>query len=257
MELICYLGRGGEFCIGKLNKEQTDFIFKNAENEDYDHEGFWEENEIMDNKSWDEFDEVARLNTTELKKCYVEGVSCLLLKSREDKEKGIEETFYEISSTDAFSRFEIDLENDDRFEYLKGKNKVIIGWNKTGARFDKGFHTLKTKDFSDENIKFFSEDDPCLIGTQSLEKGEMWSIDVPDNFDINKLIPIVVNFHIRDDRPIKLITNLIYEGKILEKNLGDTHIEKINHFVMECNYNPEEKDEKVGFDYALEFSKIN
>jgi len=50
---------------------------------------------------------------------------------------------------------------------------------------------------------------------------------------------------------------LIYEGKILEKNLGDTHIEKINHFVMECNYNPEEKDEKVGFDYALEFSKIN
>ena len=43
MELICYLGRGGEFCIGKLNKEQTNFIFKNAENEDYDLEGFWEE----------------------------------------------------------------------------------------------------------------------------------------------------------------------------------------------------------------------
>ena len=255
MELICYLGRGGVFSIGKLNKEQTDFVFKNAENKDFDLEGFWEGNEIMDNKSWNDFNEVARLNTTELKYCFVEGVRSLLLMSRGDKDKGIEKTFYEIFSKDALSRFEIDLENDDRFEYLKEENKVIVGWNKTGAGFDKGFHTLRTKDFSDENINFFSGDDPCLIGTQSLEKGDMWSIDVPDDFDINKLIPIVVNFHIRDDRPIKLITNLIYEGNILEKKLGETTRSELKHFVMECNYKPEDKDEKVGFDYALEFSK--
>ena len=32
MELICDLGRGCEFWIEKLNKVQTDFVIKNAEN---------------------------------------------------------------------------------------------------------------------------------------------------------------------------------------------------------------------------------
>ena len=175
--------------------------------------------------------------------------------SKEDKSKGIEEEFYKISTEEALNRFEIDLENDDRFEYLKEKNKIILGWNKTGANFDKGFHTLKTKDFSDENIKFFSDESPCLIGTQSLERGDMWSIEVPDDFDVNKLIPIAVDFHIQDDMKISLITNLFYEGNILEINLGDTETRELKHFVMECNYDPEEEANEVGFDYALEFSK--
>ena len=29
MELFCYAGRGGEFCIGKLTEEQSDFVFEN------------------------------------------------------------------------------------------------------------------------------------------------------------------------------------------------------------------------------------
>ena len=41
MELICYAGRGGEFCIGKLTTEQADFVFENGENEEYDLDGFW------------------------------------------------------------------------------------------------------------------------------------------------------------------------------------------------------------------------
>ena len=247
MELICYAGRGGEFCVGKLNTAQSDFVFENAENEDYDLDNFWEENEIMDNKPWYDFDEIARHNTTQLKN--------ILLMSKEDKSKGIEEEFYKISTEEALNRFEIDLENDNRFEYLKEKNKIILGWNKTGANFDKGFHTLKTKDFSDENIKFFSDESPCLIGTQSLERGDMWGIEVPDDFDINKLIPIAVDFHIQDDMKISLITNLFYEGNILEINLGDTETRELKHFVMECNYEPEEEADEVGFDYALEFSK--
>ena len=36
MELFCYAGYGGEFCIGKLTEEQTDFVFANGENEEYD-----------------------------------------------------------------------------------------------------------------------------------------------------------------------------------------------------------------------------
>ena len=246
MKLYCYAGIGGEFCIGKLTSEQTDFVFENGENEDYDLESFWEDNEIMDNKPWYDFDEIARHNTTQLKN--------VLLMRRVDKEKGIEGKFYKITTEEALTRFEIDLENDDRFEYSKEKNKVILGWNKTGANFDKGFHTLRTKDFSDENIKFFSSDSPCLIGTQSFETGDMWSIEVPDDFDINKLIPISVDFHIQDDEKISLITNLIYEGQVLEQTLGDTETRELKHFVMECNYDQEEGHEEVGFDYALEFS---
>ena len=247
MELICYAGIGGEFCIGKLTEKQTDFVFENGENEEYDLDNFWEANEIMDNKPWYDFDEIARHNTTQLKN--------VLLMKKADIEKGIEADFYKITNDEALTRFEIDLENDDRFEYIKEKNKVILGWNKTGANFDKGFHTLLAKDFSDENIKFFSSDSPCLIGSQSYETGDMWSIEVPDEFDINKLIPISVDFHIQDDEKISLITNLIYDGIILEVKLGDTTTKELKHFVMECNYDPDEDDENVGFDYALEFIK--
>ena len=247
MELFCYAGRGGEFCIGKLTEEQTDFVFENGENEEYDLDSFWEDNEIMENKPWYDFDEIARHNTTQLKN--------VLLMKRANKEKGVMGEFYEITTDEALDRFEIDLENDDRFEYLKEENKIILGWNKTGANFDKGFHTLKAKDFSDETIKFFSGDSPCLIGTQSFERGDMWSIEVPDDFDLNKLIPIAVNFHTQDDEPISLITNIFYEGKLLEINLGDTETRELKHFVMECNYDHEEEDENIGFDYALEFIK--
>ena len=40
MELFCYTGKGGEFCIGKLTEEQTDFVFENGENEEYDLDSF-------------------------------------------------------------------------------------------------------------------------------------------------------------------------------------------------------------------------
>ena len=81
MELFCYAGRGGEFCIGKLTEEQTDFVFENGENEEYDLDSFWEDNEIMENKPWYDFDEIARHNTTQLKN--------VLLMKRANKEKGI------------------------------------------------------------------------------------------------------------------------------------------------------------------------
>ncbi len=129
MKLFCYAGRGGEFCIGKLTEEQTDFVFENGENEEYDLDSFWEDNEIMENKPWYDFDEIARHNTTQLKN--------VLLMKRANKEKGIMGEFYEITTDEALDRFEIDLENDDRFEYLKEENKIILGWNKTGANFDK------------------------------------------------------------------------------------------------------------------------
>ena len=66
---------------------------------------FWEDNEIMENKPWYDFDEIARHNTTQLKN--------VLLMKRANKEKGIMGEFYEITTDEALDRFEIDLENDD------------------------------------------------------------------------------------------------------------------------------------------------
>jgi len=33
-----------------------------------------------------------------------------------------------------------------------------------------------------------------------------------------------------------------------------TETRELKHFVMECNYDPDEDDENISFDYALEFS---
>ena len=46
MELFCYAGRGGEFCIGKLTEEQTDFVFENGENEEYDLDSLMKKHKI-------------------------------------------------------------------------------------------------------------------------------------------------------------------------------------------------------------------
>ena len=66
-------------------------------------DSFWEDNEIMDNKPWYDFDEIARHNTTQLKN--------VLLMKRADIEKGIEGEFYKITTEEALSRFKIDLES--------------------------------------------------------------------------------------------------------------------------------------------------
>ena len=112
MELICYAWIGGEFCISKLTEKQAHFVFENGENEEYDLNGFWADNEIMDNKPWYDFDAIARHNTTQLK-------NVLLLQKRGEEE------IFKITTEEVLSRFEIDLQNDDRFEYLEEENKIV------------------------------------------------------------------------------------------------------------------------------------
>lgn len=247
MLLNCSRGRGGEFCVGRLTEKQEEYVFKNAENDDLGLDEFWEESEIMGNKPWHDFDDVARHNTTQC-------LANVMLWT----EGGNGQESYKLGRDQILARFELDLCDDDRFEYFKDQNRIVLGWNRTGANFDKGFHTLKANDFSKENIDFFSRDgSPCLIGTQSLESGDFWNAEVPDDFDIDKLILIAVDFHIEDDEKISLITNAFYDGKALEINVGDTETRELKHFVMECNFDPDDEDscEQVGFDYALEFMK--
>ena len=237
-------GKGGELCIGKLSEDQEDFVFSNAEDEEIEFDEFWEGNEIM-NGAWFDFDDILHSNSVYM-----------------DDDLSIKnETGHEFF---AKGKFEIDIQDNDRFEMLDQNKKVILGWNKVSSSFnrvlfDKGFFTFKIDDFSEAIIKHFIGDEPercsCLIGTESIEYGDFWEFEVPDDFDEEKLILITSKFHVQDEESINFLSTVIYDGKIIEKYCkGDTNIKNINHFVMECNY-PEDGKGKMSFDYALEFSK--
>ena len=238
-------GKGGELCIGKLSEDQEDFVFSNAEDEEIEFDEFWEGNEIM-NGAWFDFDDILHSNSV-----YMD--DDLSIKNETGQE------FF------AKGKFEIDIQDNDRFEMLDQNKKVILGWNKVSSSFnrvlfDKGFFTFKINDFSETTLKHFAGDDPekwctCLVGTESIEYGDFWEFEVPDDFDEEKLILITSKFYVQDDESINFVSTVVYDGKIIEKYCnGDTHIEKINHFVIECNY-PDEGDGNMSFDYALEFSK--
>ena len=239
-------GKGGELCIGKLSEEQEDYVFSNAEDEEIEFNDFWEDNKIMKG-AWYDFDNILHSNSVNL----------------DDNLSIKNENGDEIV---AKGKFEIDLNDDDRFEMLNNNTRVIVGWNKVSSSFnkvlfEKGFYTFKVNDFSKETLNHFNNEGrggtPCLIGTESIEYGTFWEFDVPNNFNAEKLILISAKFHVQDNESIDFISSVIYDGKIIEKDCqGDTNIKEIKHFVVECNYYPEEKDEdRVYFDYALEFSK--
>ena len=102
---IC--GKGGELCIGKLSEEQEDFVFSNAEDEEIEFDDFWEDNEIM-NGAWFDFDDILHTNSV-----YVD--DHLTIKNQRGH-KFI-----------AKGKFEIDFEDNDRFEMLDDNKKVILG----------------------------------------------------------------------------------------------------------------------------------
>jgi len=239
-------GEGGEFCVGKLSKEQEDFVFNNAqEGESVDVDEFWEDNQIM-GSPWYEFNDLAAINT-------VYANDKLSIKSESDEE------------ICALGNFEIDLENNKKFVMLDNNTKVILGWDHVGANFDKGFNSLRIIDFRKENLDHFKHDQeeeaaPCLIGTKSREYGTFWELELPEDFDQNKLILIKASFKFQENMFLDFITNVIYDGKIIEQVPGDTVTKEVTHFVLECNNELDEllvndinESDIIEFDYALEF----
>ena len=165
------MGDGGEFCVGKINETQTKFIFENAKEDEsgeyhvnMEESEFWEGDIIA--KPWNDLDDITHSNSAYGDNWWISNENGDLITSVEKNNTGT---------------FEIDLENDDRFDLFEDNTKLIIGWNRINAPFEKGFHSLKSKDFSENTIKHFkcegemwSEKDntPCLVGTQSYERGE-------------------------------------------------------------------------------------
>ncbi len=241
-------GDGGEFCIGKITDKQYTFIEQRIEkdldtNDAYvssNNSNFWEGNVLK--KPWYEYDDVTHINTVYGENWWI------------GNQEG--EMICDIYAKDT-GTFEIDLKNEDRLVFLDENKKVILGWNQIDTFYDKGFLTLKSKDFSSENIKHFLTNQdgitPCLIGTQSFERGDFFEFELPDNFEKRKLIIIITKFHFTENDFMSFVTNIFYDGKRIEMNfLGDTRTKDLLHFCLECNYNPE-TNEDVDFDYSLEF----
>ena len=246
------MGDGGEFCVGKINETQTKFIFENAKEDEsgeyhvnMEESEFWEGDIIA--KPWNDLDDITHSNSAYGDNWWISNENGDLITSVEKNNTGT---------------FEIDLENDERFDLFEDNTKLIIGWNRINAPFEKGFHSLKSKDFSENTIKHFkcegemwSEKDntPCLVGTQSYERGEFYEFEVPDDFDIKKLILIIVKFHFVEDDYVSCVSNIIYDGLELEMEfIGDTRQKDLLHFVLECNYDQDDP-KNVDFDWSLEF----
>ena len=209
------MGDGGEFCVGKINETQTKFIFENAKEDEsgeyhvnMEESEFWEGDIIA--KPWNDLDDITHSNSAYGDNWWISNENGDLITSVEKNNTGT---------------FEIDLENDDRFDLFEDNTKLIIGWNRINAPFEKGFHSLKSKDFSENTIKHFkcegemwSEKDntPCFVGTQSYERGEFYEFEVPEDFDIKKLILIIVKFHFVEDDYVSFVSNIIYDGQELE-----------------------------------------
>ena len=240
-------GDGGEFCIGKITDKQYTFIEQMIEKDpDTDDayvssnkSNFWEGN-ILE-KPWNEYDDITHINSVYGQNWWI---------GNQDGEM-ICDSYAEDTGT-----FEIDFENDNRLEFLNANKKVILGWNQIDTFFDKGFYTLDSKDFSSENIKhFFTNDDgitPCLLGTQSFERGDFFDFELPDDFEKRKLIIIIIKFHFTKKDYISFVTDIFYDGERIELNfLGDTRTKDLLHFCLECNFYSE--IQKVDFDYSLEY----
>ena len=241
-------GDGGEFCIGKITDKQYTFIEQKIEkdldtNDKYVSSNksiFWEGN-VLD-KPWDEYDDIAHCNSVHGENWWIGNQEGEMICDSYASETGT---------------FEIDLENDDRLDFSDKNKKITLGWNQIDTFYDKGFQTLKSKDFSSDSLKHFLTNKdgitPCLIGTQSFERGDFFEFELPNNFEKSKLIIILTKFHFSKNDFISFVTNIFYDGERIEMNfLGDTRTKDLIHFCLECNYNPEING-NVDFDYSIEF----
>ena len=233
---------GGEFTLGKLPSKQYKYVLssqKKYDDANYVDNTFWESDILS--LPWSEYDDILHLNGAY-------GTDWYITDNREN---------IIIDSEDqALGKYSIDFENDDRLEFSDDNRKVTVGWNNINTGFSKGYMTLKKKDFSEGEIRCMTNNNNipyAMIGTLSFEKGSFFEIEVPDNFDKTKLIITIAKFRFvcNDDIcPISYISNIIYDGEILDKEfLGDTDVKELKHFTLE----PKISGMNVEFNYSSEF----
>ena len=233
-------GQGGEFTLGQVDKKQIQFIYDKLKNADDDGGRKHIDDEVFETDDislpWNEIDDITHMYGVNPDRFYLDS---------ED------ENFEDINiDTKGLGTFEIDYENDDRLEFVDDNKKVILGWDNLDASFDKGFHTFKTKDFSETSLEIFKGG--SLVGTDSIEKGHFGKFELPGDFDKSKLILVWSKFKFEENEtnhPNTILSKIFYDGEEIEIDDGeDTTTKEQYHFIIESSY--EEGDDEVSFDYT-------
>jgi hypothetical protein len=233
-------GQGGEFTLGQVDEKQIQFIYDKLKNTDDGGGRKHIEDDIFETDDislpWSEIDNVTHM--------FGVNPASFYLNSKD-------ENFEDINiDTKGLGTFEIDYENDDRLEFVDDNKKVILGWDNLNAPFDKGFHTFKTKDFSETSLEIFKGG--SLMGTEVVEKGHFGVFELPDDFDKSKLIFVWSKFKFEENEtnhPNTTLSKIFYDGEEIEiEVVGDTTTKEQYHFIIESNY--EEGDDEVSFDYS-------
>lgn len=238
-------GDGGEFTIGQLTEKETDFIFKNVDNSTgemkIDPDDFWESDDLE--RQWFDISDVLHMNAP-----YGDGGWRIMIT---EAVKGNCDDEIANQDSEGLGSFEIDYENDDKFEMSDNNSKVVIGVNHLDI-VPKGLLTEKGKDFDEEERKELTEEGKTCLMVRSREKGDFWEFDLPDDFDISKLIVITVKVKFCESFYVPFIDTIIYDGKIIETEFsGDTQIQERICNVIEMNY--DEGSDQFSNDNALEF----
>lgn len=234
-------GQGGEFTLGGVDKKQINFIYDKLKNADDDggrkhiDDTVFETDEIP--SPWNEVDDITHMFGVNPDRFYL---------SSEDENWGEDINI----DTKGLGTFEIDYEDDDRLEFVDDNKKVILGWNNLNANFDKGFHTFKKKDFSEETLEILKGG--SLVGTDSIEKGHFGEFELPDDFDKSKLILVWSKFKFEENEsnhPNITLSKIYYDGEEIDIEMtGDTMTKEQYHFILESNV--DDDDDEVSFDYT-------
>lgn len=217
-------GEGGEFTIGILTNKERDFIFDNVKDNGsfkISFDEFWESENLP--KQWSDFDDIVHFNTP-----YGDGGWKII---NDENEEIVLEDSLKLGS------YQIDFENDDRFEMTDDNSKIIIGINHLNFWGDKGLLTEKSNDFDKDLFKDLTKESVTCLMTRSRERGDFFEFELPHDFDVKKLIVIILDIKFTEEFYVPSVDTIIYDGKIIEKDfLGETQIKERVHNIIEIDY---------------------
>lgn len=236
-------GNGGEFTLGFLNEDQILHIneyIKESGNV-FTEETIWETEKI--NKPWNEIDDLIHSYGALYDEFYIKS----------------DDGHFEIyKSSKNLGQFEIDYYNDDRLDFLDDNKKLFIGWNQLGSGSEKGFKRLNFNDF---NIVFRNKFTKGkfkggLLGVKIYEQGDFGEFELPDTFDISKLILTYTKIKFGNNSlysNIKYLTNIFYDGKkvFVEQN-GNTITTNSKFFIIEPVLSKDQNN--LTFNFKKEFT---
>lgn len=136
-----------------------------------------------------------------------------------------------------FPELKLYYEIDDRFEMTDDNSKIIIGINHLNFWGDKGLLTEKSNDFDKDLFKDLTKESVTCLMTRSRETGDFFEFELSHDFNVKKLIVIILNIKFTEEFYVPSVDTIIYDGKIVEKDfLGETQIKERVHNIIEIDY---------------------